>query len=714
MKVSLTRKHARFFGAAQLLAAALLAAACAVPAAALTPGEMEEYFCRQVREPFFSPAGPAAGGTLLRNSRPGSLAAEFVLPKPPGALRVFVVGESAAALLGGGSNSELAAALSLVYPGRQVELINCGMGAYESRRIQAVLEEILAYGPDLVIVLSGNNENGREFCPDLASELVRRSRNLRSKLAALSLPEDESVIRAGLAMHEERLRAMARLAAGAGVPAVFCTLPANQRGYAPDGDLPLERPDFIRGVAALERRDYAGALENLRAALAAAPREPFSLFYAGRALDGLGRPGEAAAYYGQAVTYDRAGDRCSPGRNELIRRVAREEGAGLADLERAFSGIAVGGAPGGEELADGVHWFRRYNSFVSGVIAEAARAAQPLGGAAQDGKAPPAPGAPDREDFRAKLSYAAAAVDPEKFCAALPGERAITLLESLCSSDCPRLKRALASDKNLAGELLESSWRAEFKGAAGALRPALLHAAAEMLRRRGERRAALALGNKAAGLKPAGGCPALHLLKGRLLSEAGDPGAAAELDRAAASPALGKALASLDGPLGLGLALSQPPAPENLQRPVSAVEAASKKSSDAAVEALRSGDQLRGRQLLLDAVAEDPDNFAARMSLCALAAGSSDTKAGEENCGEAVYLASFPRKHAVLPGDSLAEALLLRAGFYLQAKSPAEACRDFRAAAVAAPAGWPRLEEARRALEKNCPEEKDSSGAGLP
>jgi len=125
---------------------------------------MEEYFCRQVKQPFFSPAGPAAGGTLMRSARPGSIPSEFVLPKPSGTLRVFVAGESAAALLGG-ANAELAAALRRAYPGRRVELINCGMGAYESRRIQGVVEEILDYGPDLLIVLSGNNENGRGILP---------------------------------------------------------------------------------------------------------------------------------------------------------------------------------------------------------------------------------------------------------------------------------------------------------------------------------------------------------------------------------------------------------------------------------------------------------------------------------------------------------------------------------------------------------------------
>lgn len=697
---------------ARFVLAALLAAAGLLPAGALTPGELEQYYCRDIKEPFYSPAGTTPAGASLVNARKGSLPAAFQVPKPAGTLRIFVAGESVAALLGGGPDSELTAALAAQYPGRAVEVINAGMGAYESRRISGVVEEILAYEPDLLVVLSGNNENGKEFCPGFSAELARRSRNLRSKLGSLSLPEEDSEIKASLAIHEGRLRSMARLARKKNVPLVFCTLPANLRAYAPDGDLPLEQPEFTGGLAALERKQYAGALEQFRAALTARPRGAFQLFYAGRALDGLGRPGEAGTYYKDAAKYDRAGDRCSGDRNEMIRRAALEEGAGLADLERAFAGLAADGLPGGRELADGVHWYGRYNAFVSGVIAAAARGALPKGAAAP--VKIPAPGAPGSEDFRAKLSYAAASVSVEKFCDALPNERAVVLLESLCASDCGRLEAALSSDKGLAAELYESAWNPGLKGAARPLRPALLHAAAEMFRRRGGSRTAARLANEALELesavdgrmKLANACPSLNLLRGRLRHDAGDRAGAAAEFRAAASPVLRKIMAALNGPLSLGLALPPEPAVKDTEtvRPVTAKEAASKEISDAAVEALRAGDRPRALALLLAAAEKNPENFEARMNLCFLAAAEGDAALGEEHCGEAVYLSAFPGRHALLLKDSRPSALLLRGNFYLKVKNAAEACRDFREAAAAAPEGWPRLAEVRTALKGNCGE----------
>ncbi|HCC46667.1 MAG TPA: hypothetical protein DEQ38_00890 [Elusimicrobia bacterium] len=699
------------FGA-RLAFLALLAGGLS-PAGALTPGELEQYYCKDIKEPFYSAAGTSPAGNSLINARKGSLPAAFRMPKPAGTLRIFVAGESVAALLGGGPDSELTAALAAQYPGSAVEVINAGMGAYESRRISGIVEEILSYEPDLVVVLSGNNENGKEFCPGFSAELARRSRNLRSKLGSFSLPEEDSGIKASLAIHEGRLRSMARLARKKNIPLIFCTLPANLRDYAPDGDLPLEQAEFAAGLAALEKKQYAAALERFRAALAARPRGAFQLFYAGRALDGLGRPGEARAYYKDAAKYDRAGDRSSGDRNEMIRRAALEEGAVVADLERAFAGLAADGLPGGRELADGVHWYNRYNAFVSGVIAAAARGALPKGAAAA--VKPAGPGAPRPEDFRAKLSYAAASVAPEKFCDTLPNERAMVLLESLCDSDCGRLEAALGSDKKLAAELYESAWNPGLKGAARRLRPALLQAAAEMFRRRGNFRAASRLANEAlelesavdGGLKLANACPSLNLLRGRLKHGAGDrAGAAAEFKRASVSPALLKIMAALNGPLGLGLALPSEPAVKDNEtaRPVAAKEAASKEISDAAVEALRAGDRPRARNLLLAAVEKSPENFEARMNLCFLAAAESDAALGEEHCGEAVYLSAFPGRHALLLGDSRPSALLLRGSFYLKVKNVAEACRDFREAGAAAPEGWPRLAEVRSALKENCGE----------
>jgi tetratricopeptide (TPR) repeat protein len=672
---------------------------------------MTVYFCQDVKKTFFVSSGTSGGFKVMVNSRPGSLAAAFRMPKPAGTVRVFVIGESAAALLGSGPGMPLRSALDGMLPGRAVEVINAGMGAYDSRRIYGVLEEVLAYNPDLIVILSGNNETGKEFCPDFRSELVRRNRSLRSRIASLTMPAEDAAVSASLALHEERLRGMARLAAKKGVPTVLCTLPANLRDYAPDGDLPLDQPELLKGMAALEKKDPSGALEFLEANLAANPREPFSLFYSGRALEELGRLPQAAAAYSQAVKYDPAADRCSAERNSMIRRVAGEEGAAVADLELAFSETAPGGITGGAQLADGVHWFSAYNPFVSAVIAGTAKGILPGAGP------PPAASAPSRDygggDFEKLLSFAVSYVADGKFCDTMPNERAVIMLQRLCRLDCARLESTLASPERLRATVRDSVWSPGLKDNIQVWRTALLYNAAEMLRRNRRQAGALRLASEADRLQTRvdkemrlpGACPALNILKGRLLFSGGKAAAArAEWEKAARSPGARKILVSLNAALGLGLALPPPAAApvSELARPVSAEAAAAKKISDAAVDELRRGGYHRAKELLLAAVERDGNNFEVRMNLCFLAGETADVPLGEEHCGVAVYLSAFPEKHSIMPKDSGAAALYSRALFHFKVKKREEGCQDLKKALEVASAGWPPAPEARERERGDC------------
>jgi len=689
------------------LAAATLCCAAGQPVSARSPAEMTEYFCNDVNKPFFTASGAAPGGTRMVNSRPSSMPSSFILPKPAGTFRVFVVGESAAGLLGSGNDAPLKGFLEKMLPGRTAEVINCGMGAYESRRIYGVLEEVLAYEPDLVVIMSGNNENGKEFCPDFRSELARRSRNLRSRLARLSMSEEDAAALAGLALHEKRLRSMARLARKKGVPAVFCTLPANLSDYPPAGEPPLEQRDFAKAMAAFEKNDFPLALERLKANLAAHPREPFSLFYSGRALETLGRLPEAYAAYYKAVKYDTAADRCSEERNAMIRRVAREEGAAAADLESAFHKIAPGGITGGAQLADGVHWFARYKPFVSAVVAGAAGKVLP-GAKPSAMEARPAEGRGD-DDFGTVLSYSAAYLADGKFCDSPADERAVWALQRLWGMDRVRLEGTLASEDKLRGTLKDGDWSAGLKESVPVWQPALLYDAAEMFRRTGHPAQASRFADEAARRKtgtgrepgPTGDCPALSLLKGRLLFAAGNlPGSRAEWEKAALSPRIKLIMEQMDGPEPG----RTPEAAENVKRPrpVSAQSAASKKLSDDAAEELKKGGFGRAKALLLESVADDRDNFEARMDLCFLAWKNGDGPLGEEHCGEAVHLSSFPEKHALLLKDSRAAALYSRGLFYFRIKKRKEGCEDLGKALELAAAQWPSLPEAREQLRKNC------------
>ena len=311
-----------------LLLLALAPAYCA-PAAAVRADPQRAYFCEDIDKPFFAETSPG----VFRSQRPQSMPVQFRLPKPAGIKRVFVLGESVAALLDRGeialhgkkwSMLDSLGLGGLAAPGAGgLEIINCGMGGYESVRIYRVLREILAYGPDLVVILSGNQEGSRgQDCPGMDFMLRRADLRLYERLYSLGNDPQQAWKKASLRFHSGMLKKMAEAAKKAGVPVVFCTLPANYADM-PSRNLPqFTSPQFSEGYKLFYERRYQEAYDRFSAGLAVAPRDHFLHYYAGKALQKLGRDEEAAGQLLEALDYDSDMTRASPARNAAIRRAA--------------------------------------------------------------------------------------------------------------------------------------------------------------------------------------------------------------------------------------------------------------------------------------------------------------------------------------------------------------------------------------------------------
>ncbi len=669
-------------------------------AAALSPDEINARFCYGPSPVLMSSLGAstATAAVTAAGGAPADDDADAFSPlKPEGARRVFIVGESGEGSQERGEKSALSAVLENIFSDGPLELINCSARNYGEPGIPDVFEKVLAYEPDAVVVLGATDAPG-------PGPRVRM--RITPVPPAVMAPEDEEA-EAVLSEHEGDLRVIARQARAKGVPVVFCTLPANMRDYAPSGELPVQQAWLLKGMALLEEKNFAGALKSFELNLRDHPREPFSLFYAGRALDGLGRAKDAAAHYSGAIKYDTTSDRYPAERNDMIRRAAAEEGACVADLEKAFSGIAADGITGGSALADGSHWFPEYGVFVSSAIGLAVRdCTAGVGGAAGSMSVPAAPpgrGEYTAEDFRAMLSYAVSGLSMGTFCDAPADERTVVMLDRLYSMDGARLKSVLLSPAELEKELEGGLPGAAVKKDMRDRRPDLLYNAAEMLRRNGN--AALARRCIDEALRLKADCPAYIFARWRIRRAAGDAaGAKKDLAKAAAGPRTRAFLSYLDAALDL--------APGKL--PAAAVSGTrpgkndardggeSKKISDGAVELIIKGDLAGARALLIEAVAKDKDNFEARMNLCSLAMKSGDVPLGEEHCNEAVFLAVAPPKHAVPSKDRMPSAFYSRGLFYLETGNKAEACRDLKRAAAEAPSDWPSAAEAREQAEKAC------------
>lgn len=81
---------------------------------------------------------------------------EFQMPKPPDVFRVFVVGGST--ILNAENQLWYMSIKLTLQLKRPCQVIDAGGGGYGTHRLVAVISEIMAYQPDVVVLSTGNNE----------------------------------------------------------------------------------------------------------------------------------------------------------------------------------------------------------------------------------------------------------------------------------------------------------------------------------------------------------------------------------------------------------------------------------------------------------------------------------------------------------------------------------------------------------------------------
>lgn len=438
-------------------------------------GHHETYMCSETAKPYFKTT-PSPEGLLVTPGRQSALGFSFLMPKPEGVKRVLVIGESAAALLARPGKDAFAGIFASLTSGR-VEVINCGMGGYDSSRILAVFQEALELSPDLILLLSANNEVGPriEACPGAAGFFRAGGRWLRAALLSLGRGW-----RAGAAAEIERtyaarLDTMAALAAGRGVPLLIFALPYNQ-AFPPAGPMPMEDPAFAGGFTLLERGEYAGAAQRLEEFLAGRPDDAFGLYYLGLASQHAGDEGRARKFYERSVEVDPFRDRTGAARNAAVREAARRGGACLADLEAELAGVR-------SPLADAVHWHRRYDRAAALVALRslsacpAAAGFLPVQPETAAAKSRQGQKTADRAELRQEagdmLNYAAAYLLFQPPISDFLNSRTLYQLEGACARDAGFIKEALASEPALAAALKNNIWVGDLRAGAGALLPRL-------------------------------------------------------------------------------------------------------------------------------------------------------------------------------------------------------------------------------------------------
>ncbi len=321
----------------------------------------------------------------------------YLEPASEGALRVLFAGGSTVQGYPHpkrlSAPSYLQAMLGDLFPERQIEVFNAGITAASSFAVARAVEDgAAALGADLVVVYTGHNElYGVYGAASLAQggqavwmkrvhyALVQwRLRPLVGKLIgplrkewtdgplievmskAGTIPASDPRRAQATANLETNLRDVTAFCRARHIPLVLCTVTSNERGFAPariEPPLPDgERTRYVDFLAQGHREQASPtALTVLAQAEALYADDAYLHFLRGYHLEQLGHGTEARAAYVQARELDPRPWRATAALNEVVRRVAAEEGVLLADVEAHFRAHSPAAGVGWELMVDHLH-----------------------------------------------------------------------------------------------------------------------------------------------------------------------------------------------------------------------------------------------------------------------------------------------------------------------------------------------------------------------
>jgi tetratricopeptide (TPR) repeat protein len=392
--------------------------------------------------------GPDADGVYTSNSQfgwqffPHSVARKPVpcriSTKPAGAVRIFVLGSSAAQGVPDPSFSVgriLEAMLRDRHPNVKFEVVNAAMTAINSHVTLEIARDCAAHQPDLFVVYMGNNEVVGPYGPATVFQkwspnrrFIRVETWVKSTRVGQLLGDVigwlrprsgsptkwrgmEMFLGKQVAADDPRLPALydnfrqnlidiCGIARQAGAGVILSTVAVNLRDCPPFASLHRSdlSPDdltawkllYQEGVELENKGKWSDAIAKY--AVAAQIDDHFAelSFRLGRCFAELGRWAEARGKFASARDLDILRFRADSRINVTIREVAAEQAAAhvhLADAEQALakSDLAVGGIPGEGLFYEHVHFTFEGNYLLARAILEQVDSALPqLAGSAKD------------------------------------------------------------------------------------------------------------------------------------------------------------------------------------------------------------------------------------------------------------------------------------------------------------------------------------------
>ena len=326
----------------------------------------------------------------------------FTVTKRPSTRRIFVFGGSTTygyALddpIRDGYVSRLGNMLARDDPRHTYEMINCGGIAYASYRLVDLVEECLAYGPDLVIIMSGHNEFVEaRYYTELKSvdSLIQRtwyklrtvrllahvSNSIKAKtyegtreeqsllhdnphVGERYIVRDAAEFEHTLEHYTRNLNRMIDACQANNTPVVVCTCPSNLLDHPPFESEPpsgMTRGEYYNLTARAWRLFEDGNIQESLAItgniLQQGPHSAAAHYISGKCYYDLGDLAKAKQSFILAKDTDSFPKRALTHFNERVREIARLQGIPLFDGEELYFDEAENGIPGRGLFLDDCH-----------------------------------------------------------------------------------------------------------------------------------------------------------------------------------------------------------------------------------------------------------------------------------------------------------------------------------------------------------------------
>ena len=317
----------------------------------------------------------------------------FPVRKDEQSLRVVLVGGSMAKGIpyvgcqAGDMARWMEALLQMRYPSRQVTVVNAGVGGMNSCGVVETIRRVARIKPDLVVVLSGNNEG---YVPDAVDLTLHRwlvYRAMRKAVLGEIEPserppfyEQDKNVGALESLFRGNLERIVELSQRKRFELVLTTVPINLKwcgtqipgstiSLAGQGFPSLAPDEYVdRGLMFCQRGQRDPAFE----AFSGSERPYVAGLALGQCLEDMGDVELAMQTYRDLVQAHPMG-RARPSYNDIVREVAAAHpDVILADADATYLGLRAGGVPDPDLFLDNCHMTAEGNWLVAREMISAA------------------------------------------------------------------------------------------------------------------------------------------------------------------------------------------------------------------------------------------------------------------------------------------------------------------------------------------------------